>query len=194
MRTEQRVGILGAGAVGSHLVRCLSSAGYRLSVFDPDHARAVRLARHGATPVRVPADAAAGAGAVLVSLADERAVDDAVFDCGGVTESLPDGCLVLNLSATRGEYGAAASGQLASLGLVWAEAALVGSPAGAGAWSLCVAAGASGEELRRFERPVLSQLGRQVAVLDGADGADAMQTVTWIRMATAAAPTDLLAA
>jgi 3-hydroxyisobutyrate dehydrogenase-like beta-hydroxyacid dehydrogenase len=141
--------------------------GYSVNVFDHDQARVNAVARSGATPVEVPADVAQDTTMVVVSLPDERAVDDAVFDCGGVTETLPDGGIVVNLSRTSVAYGRQARTLFRRMRLRWLEAALVGSPVGVGRWAACLAAGAVDGDFDRVAQPWLLRMAGQVTRLDG---------------------------
>lgn len=137
-RSRGTVGVVGAGPVAARLVRRLVAEGYRVTVCEPGGAGLVDASVGAARRVDVPADAAEDAEVVVVVLPDERAVDDAVFDCGGVSETLPAGAAVLNLSPVSREYVVRAAGEMATLGLRWLEGALIGEPSGARDWPLCL--------------------------------------------------------
>jgi 3-hydroxyisobutyrate dehydrogenase-like beta-hydroxyacid dehydrogenase len=189
--SNQRIGVVGVGPVGAQLTYRYASLGYTLNVFDHDRARATAVARLGATPVEVPADVARDTAMVVLSLPDERAVDDAVFDCGGVTETLPNGGLVVNLSSTSVAYGRQATASCRRMGLQWLEAALVGSPVGVGRWAACLAAGALDGDFDRVAQPWLLRMAGQVTRLDGSDDdvrcIGGMDAVARTRMAMACA-------
>jgi L-threonate 2-dehydrogenase len=179
--SDGRIGIVGAGSVGSRLAQRLASLGWAPSVFDHDPPRATALERWGAKAVRVPADVGLDAGMVILDLPDERAVDDAVFDCGGLAETLPQRGVVVNLSRTSVAYGMRANAELDGLGLLWLEAALIGAPAAAERWAVCLAAGASEEECGWVVRPTLLWVASRVTLLEGPG--DGMDTVSRIRTA-----------
>ena len=134
---QLHVGVVGSGPLASLLVRRLVHVGHQVKVHVGESADRGNPAWRGAILVPVPADAAEDAELVLLALPDERAVEDGVFDCGGVSETLPDGHAVLNLSSVSAAYGIGAGERLATLGLRWLEGALVGSVSSASSWPLC---------------------------------------------------------
>jgi hypothetical protein len=124
------VGVIGLGAVGGTLARRLLDLGLEVTVHDRDPWAMVTLAAAGAGPARIPADAAEPADVVFVHLPDETAVEEALFDCGGVGESLRDGGFVVAASATGPTFVLSAADRLGALGLNTVEAWFTGHSGG----------------------------------------------------------------
>ena len=78
----------------------LLDQGLDVIVHDADARMMATMALAGATPARIPADAAEPADLVFVHLPEESAVKEVLFDCGGVGETLRDGGFVVIASAT----------------------------------------------------------------------------------------------
>src|SRR5262249_46981212 len=94
------VGVIGLGSVGCTVARRLLDQGLDVIVHDSDAWTVATMAAAGATPARIPADAAEPADLVFVHLPDESAVEEVLFDCGGIGETLRDGCFVVAASDT----------------------------------------------------------------------------------------------
>jgi 3-hydroxyisobutyrate dehydrogenase-like beta-hydroxyacid dehydrogenase len=161
-----QVGVVGTGAVATFLVHRLAAAGYRVKVYVGGGGDFEDFAWCGAIEVEVPADAAERSDVVLLALPDERAVDDAVFDCGGVSETLSDRHAVLDLSSVSPQYAMGAFDRMRALGLAWLEGALVGEPTLTGPWPLCVV-GAGDGAAPSLILPVLHDLARHVEMRRG---------------------------
>jgi hypothetical protein len=120
------VGVIGLGAVGDTLARRLLDLGLEVTVHDRDPWAMMTLAAAGADPARIPADAAEPADVVFVHLPDETAVEEALFDCGGVGETLSDGGFVVATSSTGATFVLSAADRLGALGLNTVEAWFTG--------------------------------------------------------------------
>ena len=77
------LGVLGMGAMGRAVARRLLGQGHRVAVWNRTPGRAAEVLAAGAREASSPAEAAAGAAAVLLSLSDDRAVLDVVLDGAG---------------------------------------------------------------------------------------------------------------
>lgn len=84
--TAARLGWIGVGAIGLPILTRLVRAGYRVTAFDLDPARAELARQAGAEPVDSPAAVTQASDAVFLCLPSDRAVRDAVFGA--------DGCIV----------------------------------------------------------------------------------------------------
>ena len=93
-----KVGFVGIGNMGSAMARNLIKAGHALVVYNKTRSRAEALRPLGATVVGTPAEAAAGAEALITMLADDRAVEDVIFGHGKIIESLPAGSVHISMS------------------------------------------------------------------------------------------------
>jgi 3-hydroxyisobutyrate dehydrogenase len=160
--------------MATYLVHRLAAVGYGVKVYLGGGSDFQDFARCGAKQVDVPADAAEDAGLVIVAMPDERTVEDAVFDCGGVSETLPDGHAVIDLSSVSPAFSARARDRMVALGLVWLEGSLVGEPRLAESWPLCVV-GAQDGLLAPVVTPVVHELARHVEVWRNVTGVTRMR-------------------
>ncbi|MPZ60814.1 MAG: NAD-binding protein [Propionibacteriales bacterium] len=94
-----RVAVVGLGRMGAAMARRLSGAGRPLVVFNRTAARAAEVAEPtGAAVAGSPGEAAAGADVVLVSLADDAAVEATYGGPDGLAAGLRSGGVVLETS------------------------------------------------------------------------------------------------
>ncbi|WP_432071012.1 NAD(P)-binding domain-containing protein [Streptomyces sp. AA1529] len=117
---------IGLGNMGGGMARRLLDAGHPLTVHNRTAAKAAPLAEAGATVAASPAQAAAGRSVVLLSLADEAAVEDVLF--GQVAPVLATGAVVVDTSTVSPAYARECARRLAGLGLRRVEACVVGNP------------------------------------------------------------------
>jgi 3-hydroxyisobutyrate dehydrogenase-like beta-hydroxyacid dehydrogenase len=117
-----RVGVIGLDRGGRGVVRRLMDHGFAVTVHDADPRAVTSMAEEGAAPARIPADAAELADVVVVHEPGEVATEQALFDCGGVGETLGDGGVVVTASATGSQFVLSAADRLRTLGLNLVEA------------------------------------------------------------------------
>ncbi|MFD9226039.1 NAD(P)-binding domain-containing protein [Streptomyces sp. NPDC060064] len=117
---------IGLGNMGRGMAHALIDAGHRLTVHNRTAAKTRPLVDAGATAAGSPADAAAGHSVVLLSLSDEAAVDDVLFD--KIVPVLAPGSIVIDTSTVSPAYARKAAGRLADAGLRRVEACVVGNP------------------------------------------------------------------
>src|SRR5208337_3976583 len=84
------MGFIGLGAMGEPMARNLIKAGHVLKIYNRTRQRAEGLVSQGATLAETPAQACT-AGVVATVLADDAAVEGAVFGEHGILEGLPRG-------------------------------------------------------------------------------------------------------
>ncbi|MFJ0743342.1 NAD(P)-binding domain-containing protein, partial [Bordetella bronchiseptica] len=108
----------GAGLMGAPMIRRLLAAGHRVRVWNRSAAKAQALAADGAVVCATPAEAAAGAQAVLLCLTDLAAVQATVFGPHGVAD-VAGGLLVDHSSIEPDATRALAARLLAASGRVW---------------------------------------------------------------------------
>jgi len=93
-----RYGFVGLGSLGAHLAMSLVKAGFPVAVSDLDRSRAAALEAAGATWAQSPAEAAAGADAVITCLPSPKASEAVVTGPNGVLESLSAGGTWIEMS------------------------------------------------------------------------------------------------
>ena len=111
-----RVGFVGIGQMGAGMATSLLRAGHELTVFNRTRSKAEALGPLGARIADTVAEAC-NADAVFTMLADDTALDDAVFGKDGIVSSLPRGAIHISSStisielSKRMEAAHQASGQ-----------------------------------------------------------------------------------
>jgi 3-hydroxyisobutyrate dehydrogenase-like beta-hydroxyacid dehydrogenase len=93
-----KVGFIGLGSMGSAIARNLIKAGHSLTVYNRTRSRAERFESLGARIAEMPGTAVAGAEVVVTMLADDRAVEEIIFEPGNTIEALPAGGLHISMS------------------------------------------------------------------------------------------------
>lgn len=159
-----RVAFLGTGHMGLPMARSLMAAGHELTVWNRTRARAEPLAAEGAALADTPAEAAAEAEVALTMLADDAAVEEAVFGDHGIYEALPQGAVHLSCSTIGAAFSRtlADAHQLQRQGYV--AAPVFGRPEAAAAAKLKIVAAGAAEDVERC-RPLLDALGERTFVV-----------------------------
>jgi 3-hydroxyisobutyrate dehydrogenase-like beta-hydroxyacid dehydrogenase len=91
------VGMIGLGRMGAGMAANLLKAGHEVSVYNRTPAKAAALVAEGAKAAASVAEACRG-DAVITMLANDQAVEHAVFGDGGVIASLPAGAIHVSSS------------------------------------------------------------------------------------------------
>jgi len=92
-----QVGFIGLGRMGSPIAANLLGAGHDLTVYNRTKAKAEYLVPRGAQLAKTPGDAARG-DVVITMLADDHAVDQAVFAKDGILAALAPGAIHVSMS------------------------------------------------------------------------------------------------
>ncbi|GAA3582879.1 NAD(P)-dependent oxidoreductase [Amycolatopsis ultiminotia] len=124
--TATRVAVLGLGIMGAGMVRALCAAGHPVTVYNRTRAKAEALSEFGAVAADSPAKAVSGAEVVLLSLADEAAVEEVLF--GQLVGCLAPEQAIVDTSTVSPEFAREAAERLAAQGLRRVEACVVGNP------------------------------------------------------------------
>ena len=157
-----RVGFLGLGIMGSPMAASLRRAGHELTVFNRTRERAEAFAaEHGAAVAATPAEAAAGAEAVVTMVVDGPQVRALLLGEDGVAAGAAPGTLCIDTStiapAEAREIGAA----LAERGLPFVDGPVTGSSPRARDATLTIMAGGTTDDVARA-RPLLEAMGSLV--------------------------------
>lgn len=118
--------LIGAGAMGGAIGARLVQTGAPLCVFDLDPAKVAALTSLGATTAPTAAEAASGAGAVILSLNAPHIVRAAVFGPDGVAAGAARGTLIIDMSSIDPAATRALAADAAALGLRWVDSPLSG--------------------------------------------------------------------
>ncbi len=155
----KRLGFVGLGAMGSPMAKRL--AGFELKVFDvlAEHARP--LAELGAVSTTSPKEAAEGAEALVLMVANAEQAKGALFGGEGAAATLPEGAAVVVMSTIGPEAVRELADGLTGRGLRVLDAPVSGGVARAEKGDLLIMAGGP-QDLFEKLRPVLAAMGSSV--------------------------------
>jgi len=138
--SRRTIAFLGTGLMGAPMSRRLLGAGFAVTAYNRDSAKAQALAGDGAMVAKTPADAANGASVVITMLTDGNAVGQVLFD-RGVAEALSTGATVIDMSSIAPPIAREHSARLAERGIRHVDAPVSGGTVGAQAGTLAIMAG-----------------------------------------------------
>ncbi len=140
---SRRIGFLGVGLMGAPMALRLVEAGFDVTVWNRDPAKAAPLAERGARVAASAAEAARGAEVLVTMLTDGPAVRDVLFG-QGAAEALEAGAAVIDMSSIAPDFAREHHARLAALGVAHVDAPVSGGVVGAAEGTLAIMAG--GEE------------------------------------------------
>ncbi len=154
------IGFIGLGAMGSHMVRHLCSAGHRVHVVDSDPAAVARAVGHGAAAASSPQALGDIADIILLCLPTPAIVRSVVLGDDGVARGSRVGTVV-DHSTSGPTLAQELATELGRLGIASLDAPLAGATIGAEAGTLTVMASGDAATFRRLE-PYLQAFGRTI--------------------------------
>src|SRR5919197_684417 len=95
---EVKLGFIGIGNMGSRIAQRLLKAGYDLTAYDRDPAKAQALAVDGGAVATSIAELAQTADVILSCLTNDRSVQDVYYVGSGVLANARPGAMVLEMS------------------------------------------------------------------------------------------------
>src|SRR3546814_6247 len=152
------IAFLGTGLMGAPMVRCLLKAGFRVTVWNRDPAKAAPLVSEGARQLQSPAEAAAGADVVFTMLTNGAAVTEVLFD-KGVADAMEPGGIVVDCSSIAPPIARDNARRLAERGIRNLDAPVSGGTAGATAGTLAIMAGGNEADVEEL-KDAFAALGR----------------------------------
>ena len=158
------IGVIGLGSMGGGMARALLAKGFPVTVHNRTAAKAAPLAQAGATVADSPAGVLAEANVLLLSLADEAAVEQILFT--DLADSLRAGLTVVDTSTVSPAFARDVAKRLADYGVRRVEACVIGNPMMAASGGLRVFV--AGEQADADAvADVLGALGPEVRYLGG---------------------------
>ncbi|HEU5106994.1 MAG TPA: NAD(P)-dependent oxidoreductase, partial [Micromonosporaceae bacterium] len=156
------VAVIGLGGMGSGMARALLDAGHQVTIYNRTAAKAQPLVQAGAVLAASAGDAGAGAPVVVLSLADEYAVEAVLF--GEVVDRLAPGTTVVDTSTVSPSFAHNTAIRLAASGVRRVEACVIGNPAMARTGQLRVFAAGNESDVDGV-RDVLGALSQEIRYL-----------------------------
>jgi 3-hydroxyisobutyrate dehydrogenase-like beta-hydroxyacid dehydrogenase len=160
-----KVGFIGLGNMGSGMARNLIRAGHDLVVYNRTRSRAEELQRLSAKVADTPAAAAAGVEALVTMLADDRAVQDVIFEPGRAIESLPAGAVHLSMSTISVALSRRLAKARAEKHQHYVAAPVFGRPDAAAAAKLFIVTAGPTQQIERC-RSLLAVMGQKIFVIN----------------------------
>ena len=138
---SERIGLVGAGAMGGAIGTRLLETGNALTVFDLDKDKVAALVEKGAVAAASAAEAANDNEFVITSLNASRIVGMAAFGKDGIADGASRGTLIIDMSSIDPPSTVALAAEAAARGLAWVDAPLSGGAPKALIGELTVMAG-----------------------------------------------------
>ncbi|WP_343315841.1 NAD(P)-dependent oxidoreductase [Brucella sp. BE17] len=157
--TEHKtIAFLGTGLMGAPMVRCLLKAGFSVTVWNRDPAKATPLVADGAQLATSPAVAVHNADVVITMLTNGAVVSDVLF-AKGVADAMKADTIVVDCSSIAPPIARENAEKLARFGIRHIDAPVSGGTAGAKAGTLAIMAGGEQKDVQELA-DVFSALGR----------------------------------
>ncbi|MEO1552128.1 MAG: NAD(P)-dependent oxidoreductase [Pseudomonadota bacterium] len=148
----ERIGLVGAGAMGGAIGARLLDTGNTLTVFDLDPEKVAALVDKGATAASTAAQAAVGNEFVITSLNAAHIVGLAAFGTDGIAEGAAKGTLIIDMSSIDPEATRTFAQKAQEQGLAWVDSPLSGGAPKALSGELTLMAGGAVEDVTRAHR------------------------------------------
>ena len=98
-----RLGFIGLGYMGERIARRLIAAGFPLTVYDRDHAKAAEFSGLGAVVAQDPGELDSKVDVILSSLPDDSVVEAVYLGAGNLLRSVRPGTRIIELSSISPE-------------------------------------------------------------------------------------------
>ncbi len=159
--TKPLVGFIGIGHVGNPMCHNILKGGYRLTVCDIRPEAHADLQAKGAEVAATPAEVAANADVILLSLYNSTVVEQVIFGDKGIASVPVDGKIVIDTSTGLPESSKAFAQRFSEKGGAMLDMPLTGGETGAKAGTLSFMIGG---DKAVFERalPVIQTMGRDI--------------------------------
>ena len=155
-----KVGFIGLGNMGSAIARNLIKAGHTLTVYNRTRSRAEPFASLGARIAETPSEAAADAEVLITMLADDAAVEAAIFAPGNAIQALPAGAVHISMSTISVALSRRLAASHREKQQHYLAAPVFGRPDVADAGKLWVVAGGPPELIERCQ-PLFDAIGQK---------------------------------
>ncbi|CAN0040230.1 unnamed protein product [Phaeothamnion confervicola] len=176
---DSHIGFIGLGAMGLPMAKRLAGAGYQVTVFDADPARAAAAsAELGTAPAPTLAGLASGSDVIVTMLPSSAIVRQVLLGASndGILSGLRKGALVLEMSSGEPEVTRELAHLVAQKGASLVDAPVSGGVSRARTGELAIMVGGETEAIERA-RPILSSMGTSILPTGGVGSAHAMKAL-----------------
>jgi L-threonate 2-dehydrogenase len=127
--SEQRIGLIGLGAMGMGMANSLRRAGYSVHVFDVRREVAEAFAAEGGVASNSPAEVAAACGVVVSVVVNAAQTEAVLFGEGGAAAAMKAGSIFVMCSTVDPGWSIALEKRLAEKGILYLDAPISGGAA-----------------------------------------------------------------
>ena len=159
-----KVAFIGLGNMGAPMARNLIRAGHDVTVYNRTRAKAEPLAANGARIADSVARAVRGCEVAVTMLADDRAVEEAIFGADGMLHALPLDAVHMSTSTISVEMSKKLAMTHTALGQGYIATPVLGRPEAAATQKLWVIA-AGPLELVERSQPLITAIGRGFTIV-----------------------------
>jgi 3-hydroxyisobutyrate dehydrogenase-like beta-hydroxyacid dehydrogenase len=159
-----KIAFLGLGNMGTPIARNLLRAGHEVTAWNRTLSKADALRADNAKVAESVAATTQGAEFLITMMADDHAVNSAVFSVGGVLESLAPGAIHISMSTISVALSQQLATEHAKRGQHYVAAPVFGRPEAAAAAKLFIAAAGDPSDLSRCQ-PIFDAIGQRTFVI-----------------------------
>ena len=175
---------IGMGVMGAPMARHLKQAGYRTVVYNRTAAKALAwVALNGGQAAPTPAEAAAGAGIVLLCVGNDDDVREVVYGPTGVLSTMAPGSILVDHTTASATLARELSAACAEQQVGFIDAPISGGQAGAENGHLTVMCGCDDAAVFESARAILDVYSKQCALLGPAGSGQLTKMVNQICIA-----------
>lgn len=158
---KPRLGFIGLGHMGSHMVQRLIDAGYHMTIYDRTREKAQEVAQKGAIVAETPRSLAASCDVILSSVTNDAALEEVIYGHDGVFAGTKPGTILIEMSTVSPNTSRRLFEEAKNRGVSMIDASVSGSVPQVEQGSLVIFVGGE-EEIYRRCKPILNVLGHEV--------------------------------
>jgi 3-hydroxyisobutyrate dehydrogenase len=162
--SKQKVALLGLGIMGQGMAGRLLAAGFPLTVYNRNPAKADALVKSGARVAKTPHEAAADADVIIAMVSDDAASREIWTGANGALAAARPGAYLIEASTLSVQWVEELAAAAAKQKCEFLDAPVTGSKPQAAEGQLLFLVGGSGDVLERV-RPVLAAMSRDTIYL-----------------------------
>ena len=168
----EKIGLIGCGRMGKCMLQAMIDNGYKVVVYDKFPQIIEDAIILGAEGVQTPAEIAANASIILMSLPGPMQIEEVIFGTDGLFEALTNEHIVIDTSTVAPTTSRMNSSRLAEKGVAYLDCPILGRPAAIGKWML--PAGGSNEALEKV-KPILCTFAANVILVGNSGAGNALK-------------------
>lgn len=164
MTSQQSIGVIGLGVMGSRMAKNLLRAGYSVVVYNRSPQPIDDAVHEGAIAASSPMEVGERCQIVVLALLDSKAVKSVVLGERGLSRGLAPGGVIVDTSTIDPSSAIELAQELQKRGQYFLDAPVSGGPEGAQAGTLSIMIGGDKAAFER-SREVISKIGKNVFYL-----------------------------